>query len=54
MVDNLRAVQLYLRCGFVVEGLRRASLIRDGGSVDEYAMAQLVIGSGSGSVVADK
>lgn len=54
MVDNLRAVQLYLQCGFVVEGLRRASLIRDGGSVDEYAMGQLVLSSGSESAVVDK
>ena len=42
MVDNLRAVELYLRCGFLIEGLRRDSLIRDGAAVDEYAMAQLL------------
>ncbi|MBT2323609.1 GNAT family N-acetyltransferase [Variovorax paradoxus] len=36
---NLRAIAVYLRAGFQVEGLRRASLVIDGRYVDEYLMA---------------
>ena len=42
MTDNLRAVGLYLREGFVVEGVRRAALHRGGCRVDEYYMARLL------------
>lgn len=36
---NLRAIELYLRHGFVVEGVRRKSLRVDGDWADEYLMA---------------
>jgi RimJ/RimL family protein N-acetyltransferase len=39
--SNLRALSLYLRCGFVVEGIRRNSLLVRGEYVDEYAMARI-------------
>lgn len=42
MADNLRALNLYLRSGFQVEGLRRRALIRDGALIDEYYMGQLL------------
>jgi RimJ/RimL family protein N-acetyltransferase len=38
-VTNLRAIDVYLRAGFRVEGVRRCSLIIDGVSVDEYTMS---------------
>jgi RimJ/RimL family protein N-acetyltransferase len=38
---NLRALTVYLRAGFQIEGLRRASLIVDGALVDEYLMSTL-------------
>jgi RimJ/RimL family protein N-acetyltransferase len=41
--DNHPAVALYLRQGFVVEGLRRASLRVDGRLVDEYHMARVAL-----------
>ena len=44
MTDNLRAIGLYLRHGFTVEGLRRQALLRDGVPVDEYHMARLLPG----------
>lgn len=42
MADNLRALNLYLRHGYQVEGLRRGSLVREGRRVDEYFMALLL------------
>ena len=42
MTDNLRAVGLYLRSGFQVEGLRRHAIIRDGAPVDEYYLGKLL------------
>jgi ribosomal protein S18 acetylase RimI-like enzyme len=42
MADNLRALSLYLRSGFQVEGLRRQALVRDGAVVDGYYMAKLL------------
>ena len=36
---NLRAIEVYLRCGFRLEGTRRCSLIIDGKYVDEYMMS---------------
>ncbi len=36
---NLRAISVYLRCGFEIEGLRRSSLLVDGAFVDEYLMS---------------
>ncbi|HYJ68071.1 MAG TPA: GNAT family N-acetyltransferase [Nocardioidaceae bacterium] len=42
MTDNLRAIGLYLRGGFQIEGCRRQPLLRDGIVVDEYYMARLL------------
>ncbi len=42
LLDNLRALGLYARSGFQVEGLRRRALIRDGTPVDEYYMGRLL------------
>lgn len=42
MSENLRALMMYLRCGFQIEGLRRSALERDGTVVDEYFMARLL------------
>jgi len=39
-VDNERAIALYRRCGFVMEGTHRAHALRDGGYVDTYSMAR--------------
>lgn len=39
---NQRALGVYLRAGFEVEGLRRHSLLVDGRFVDEYLMALLL------------
>jgi len=36
---NLRAIALYLRVGFQIEGVRRSSLVVDGAYVDEYVMS---------------
>jgi RimJ/RimL family protein N-acetyltransferase len=44
MTDNFRALQLYLRSGFEVEGLRRQAMLRRGRLVDEYFMASLLPG----------
>jgi len=42
MTDNLRAVGLYLRGGFEVEGLRRRCVRRRGTLIDEYFMGCLL------------
>ncbi len=42
MTDNLRALGLYLRIGFQVEGLRRQALARDATVIDEYYMGKLL------------
>lgn len=42
MTDNVRALTVYARQGFQVEGLRRRALRRDGRPVDEYYMALLL------------
>ncbi|MBA9004831.1 GNAT family N-acetyltransferase [Thermomonospora cellulosilytica] len=42
MTHNRRALALYTRCGFQVEGLRRASAIVRGDTVDEYYMGLLL------------
>jgi RimJ/RimL family protein N-acetyltransferase len=44
MTDNFRALHLYLRSGFEVEGLRRQAMLRQGRLVDEYFMAGLLPG----------
>lgn len=38
---NIRAVGVYLRCGFQVEGVRRSSLFVNGMFIDEYIMSVL-------------
>jgi putative acetyltransferase len=40
-VDNARALRLYERCGFTVEGTHREYALRDGEYVDAHAMARL-------------
>jgi RimJ/RimL family protein N-acetyltransferase len=42
MTGNLRALGLYLRSGFRVEGLRHRALVRDGTAIDEYYMGKLL------------
>ena len=39
--DNLRAVHLYKKFGFEIEGVRRSLAFRDGEYVDAYHMARL-------------
>lgn len=39
---NERALHLYRRCGFEIEGTRRHSLLVDGFYIDEYALAKLI------------
>jgi ribosomal protein S18 acetylase RimI-like enzyme len=46
MTGNLRALGLYLRCGFQVEGLRRQALVRGTTVIDEYYMGKLLAGDG--------
>jgi len=46
MTGNLRALGLYLRSGFQVEGLRRRALVRGSTVVDEYYMGKLLAGDG--------
>jgi putative acetyltransferase len=38
--DNLTALRLYQRFGFVIEGTMRGYALRDGLYVDSYAMAR--------------
>jgi len=40
--EDLRALGLYLRHGFEVEGLRRRAVLRSGELVDEYFMGRLL------------
>jgi RimJ/RimL family protein N-acetyltransferase len=42
MTHNRAALALYTRCGFQVEGLRRAALYVDGEQIDEYYMGLLL------------
>lgn len=42
MCDNTRAIRLYERHGFVIEGTRTAAVMRDGVSVDEFYMGRLL------------
>jgi RimJ/RimL family protein N-acetyltransferase len=44
MTDNLRAIGLYLRSGFAMEGVRRRAVVRGGGLVDEYYMSRFIDG----------
>jgi putative acetyltransferase len=40
--DNERAISLYERFGFVIEGTHRSFALRDGSYVDAFSMARLV------------
>jgi len=42
MVDNLRAIELYQRHGFRIEGTRRRAYIVGGRTVDEHLMANVL------------
>lgn len=42
MVHNARAIALYQRLGFEIEGRKRDALLVDGDYVDEYLMAKLL------------
>ena len=44
MTDNLRAIGLYLRSGFEMEGVRRRAVLRGGALVDEYYMGRSIDG----------
>jgi len=48
MTGNLRALGLYLRTGFQVEGLRRQALVRGTAVTDEYCMGKLLSTDGPG------
>ena len=39
--DNVAALRLYQKFGFVIEGTHRAYALRDGAYVDAHAMARL-------------
>lgn len=45
-VDNTRALSLYQSCGFIIEGLRSASMAVDGRLLDEHYMAMVFSGAG--------
>ena len=42
--DNERAIRLYQRCGFAIEGTHRAYSVRNGVYVDSFSMARIVAG----------
>jgi RimJ/RimL family protein N-acetyltransferase len=42
MTQNARAIQLYMRMGFLIEGTKRHTLLVNGTYVDEYTMAKLL------------
>lgn len=44
MTHNERAIALYKKLGYVIEGTRKDSLFVNGAYVDEYAMAKLLAG----------
>jgi len=48
ITGNLRALSLYLQCGFEVEGLRRQALVRGTTVTDEYYMGKLLVTDGPG------
>jgi RimJ/RimL family protein N-acetyltransferase len=47
MVHNERAIRLYQKMGFVVEGTKQHSLFVDGAYIDEYYMAKLLPSTGN-------
>ncbi len=42
MIYNDGAIHLYKKNGFVIEGVKRKSMILDGSYVDEYYMARIL------------
>jgi RimJ/RimL family protein N-acetyltransferase len=42
MAHNHRAIDVYKRAGFVVEGVKRGAILVDGEPVDEWMMAKVV------------
>jgi len=42
MAHNARAIRLYKRMGFAIEGTKRQALLVNGTYVDEYYMAKLL------------
>jgi L-phenylalanine/L-methionine N-acetyltransferase len=44
-VDNERAIRLYRKFGFEVEGTLRANVFRGGAYVDAHIMARLKVGA---------
>ncbi|KLU58744.1 spermidine N(1)-acetyltransferase [Peptococcaceae bacterium CEB3] len=40
-VDNLKAIELYKKLGFDIEGTKRKAAIRNGEYIDEYVMARI-------------
>lgn len=47
MTHNRRAIALYKKMGYTVEGLLQDTLLVDGRWVDEYGMAKIIEGEGS-------
>jgi len=43
MVHNERAIRLYKKMGFEIEGTKKHSLLISGSYVDEYHMAKLIL-----------
>ena len=42
MVHNARAIALYEKCGFAIEGVKKDSMFIDGEYVDEYYMGKIL------------
>lgn len=40
-IDNLKAIELYKKLGFEIEGTKRKAAIRNGEYIDEYIMARI-------------
>jgi RimJ/RimL family protein N-acetyltransferase len=43
MAHNERAIRLYKKMGFEIEGTKKHSLLISGSYVDEYYMAKLIL-----------
>lgn len=48
-VDNEKAIKLYEKCGFEIEGMKKKAGIRNGEYVDEYMMGRIRI-KGKGGI----
>jgi len=42
MTHNVKALALYEKCGFVVEGVKKDSMCIDGEYIDEYYMGKIL------------